>query len=128
MSTLLEAVAGQIATVASLTAGTNLFAGRMPEVPDHCVAVYEYAGREAHYTMGASTMDRPRFQVICRALGYGQATGDAHTIYAGLDAAGVTWSSISILRCVPISSPTAVGVDEQERSLISVRFEVVTAR
>ena len=31
-------------TAVSLTLGTNLFLGRLPESPDTCVAIYETAG------------------------------------------------------------------------------------
>ena len=42
-STILEAVGAHIdANNATLTLGTNLTYGFMPETPDLCVAVYEY--------------------------------------------------------------------------------------
>ncbi len=77
-----------------------------------------------------TTLDLPRIQVLCRAGrdDYGQAGIDAHLLHEGLDVVGVTWSGISVLRCVPISAPDGIGADEMERPMISVRFEVVTAR
>ena len=132
LTELVEAVATQITALdAALVAGSTLFAGRAPETPDRCVTVYEYSGTQAHYAYGVSeVLDQPRIQVLCRAArdDYGQAATDAHLIHEGLDAYGVTWSGISILRFVPLYTPDSIGPDETERPMISVRFEAVTSR
>ena len=50
-------------SAASLTAGTNLFYGRLPEVPDTCVALYETGGGVPDDTMGnnsAPVFENPR--------------------------------------------------------------------
>ena len=68
-ATVLEAVGTIIDTnSATLTLGTNLFLGKMPESPDLCVAVYEYAGTQPLATFGATAIevDRPSVQVVVR--------------------------------------------------------------
>ena len=41
---ILEALADKLTTASVATVGTNLFLGMMPDSPDLCVALYEYAG------------------------------------------------------------------------------------
>lgn len=132
MTALVAAVAAQITALdATLVAGTNLFAGRAPETPDRAVTIFQYAGQGPDEVMGAGTsLDMPRIRLICRAArdDYGQADTDAKLLHDGLDQYAVTWSGISILRCIPISVPEGIGTDDAERPMISVRFEIVTAR
>ena len=64
-STILEAVGAHIdANNATLTLGTNLTYGFMPETPDLCVAVYEYQGIPPMATFGSQgfEIDRPSIQ------------------------------------------------------------------
>jgi len=42
-------------TDVTLTLGTNLFLGRLPESPDTCVAIYETAGTAPTDVFGANT-------------------------------------------------------------------------
>ena len=130
--TILEAVANEINRIdPTLTIGEVLFAGRMPETPDRCVAVFQHQGQGQVETMGdGEVLDQPRIQVLCRASrdDYPTAQADANTIHAGLDAYAVLWSGVSILRCIPISTPSSLGPDPVERPMLSVRFEVVLPR
>ena len=129
---LLEAVAVELNRLdATLTLGEVLFAGKMPEAPDRCVAVMEYAGRPPVETFrDGETLDLPRVQVLCRAGrdDYLTAQADAMGAYGGLDAYAALWSGIHILRCVPISTPSSLGPDSNDRPILSARFEVVTPR
>ena len=50
----------------SLTVGTNLFYGRLPDTPDKCVAIYETGGAAPVDTMSDNTepiVVQPRLQV-----------------------------------------------------------------
>ncbi len=129
---LLLAVVDQVATVGGLTKGTNLFAGRLPEQPDAAVLVYEYEGQPAQYTMGNSgaVLDRPRIQIMVRAARDGYAAGHslAETLHRGLDVTETTWGGYRIHRCQPVSTLSSIGVDEADRPLFTVRFEMLTTR
>jgi hypothetical protein len=41
---ILEALADKLTAASVATVGTNLFIGLMPDKPDVCVGLYEYAG------------------------------------------------------------------------------------
>ena len=45
VSTILEALGTYADAQTTLTSGTNLFGGRMPDNPDTCVCLYEYDGQ-----------------------------------------------------------------------------------
>lgn len=84
----------------SLTAGTNLFEGPLPELPSVgslCVAVTHYASKPSdEYTMGASLTapgyEHESFQVMCRDLDKAVAQATALEIHALLDNLGTTAS------------------------------------
>ena len=129
---LLLAVVDQVASVGGLVKGSTLFAGRLPEQPDAAVLVYEYEGQPAKYTMGnaGNVLDRPRIQVMVRAARDGYATGHAlaETLHRGLDVAEVTWGGYRIHRCQPVSTLSSIGVDDADRPMFTVRFEIMTTR
>ena len=54
------------------TLGTDLFAAFMPDKPDNCVALFEYAGQPMELTMGDSdpVLERPGLQVKVRNTDY----------------------------------------------------------
>jgi hypothetical protein len=70
-----EVTAGLAAASLGLTTATNLFAGRMPETPNDCVALIEYGGLapEPNLGAGATRYESPRFQVMVRSVDW--ATG-----------------------------------------------------
>ena len=130
--TVLVAFIDQVAAVTGLTKGTNLFATRLPELPDAAVCVYEYDGQAAHYTMGDSgdVMDRPRFQVLARGSkhGYAAARDLIGLIHEGLDATEVTWGGYRVHRSMPLYTPSSLGNDEADRPMIGCRFELTVTR
>ena len=48
------------------TVGTDIFLSVLPQSPDVCTALFEYAGSAPKETMG-TMLARPRLQVVCRA-------------------------------------------------------------
>lgn len=70
----------------ALTAGTDLFEGPMPEMPNSCVAVAPTGGEEGDYTMGASLsapgVEITRFQVMVRDAAQATCVSTANTVYA----------------------------------------------
>ena len=66
---ILEAVGDYVDTqVASLTMGTNLFLGMMPNSPDLCAVVFERVGNTPieHLRDGGISVERLRIQVLVR--------------------------------------------------------------
>jgi hypothetical protein len=120
----IEAAVTQIAAGTSLVSGTDLFIARMPSAPDTAVGVYEYDGELPQYVMGAAgaVVDRPRLQVISRAVSYATARDTLATIRVILDAQGVTWSGVGTLRVEPLGSILSLGPDEKDRMRCSCSF------
>lgn len=106
-ATILEAVGTYIdSNDATLTVGTNIHYGYMPESPDLCVAIYEYQGQAPMATFGASAfeVDRPSVQVVVRAPkdDYPAARNLAQDLRILL--AAVTDTTINGLRVVRLAS------------------------
>ena len=128
MSTAVE-IASLVATAASLTAGTDLFANTMPATPDECVAVYEYAGLPSTYVFGSPLIDRefPRIQIVCRGEKQDISTPreTAETIYQAIGA--VANQSVSGTRyhaITPLQPPFLMGHDANGRPLIAFNCQV----
>lgn len=94
-----DVVAYLAAASVGLTAGTNLFEGPMPELPDAapglCVAVTHYASeRSDDYTMTPSLTapgsELERFQVMTRHPTKASAKTTADAVHAKLDNLGTT--------------------------------------
>ena len=70
----------------SLTAGTDLFQGPLPELPADCVAITHTGGEKGEYTMGPSLssagIEMGRFQMAVRRTSRATAFSDANTYYA----------------------------------------------
>jgi hypothetical protein len=131
---LLEDIGTYLAAdVGSLTLGTNLFLGRMPDTPDTCVAVYEYGGEVPVATMNGGAVplvEQPRIQVVTRALGYSSARTLATSIWASLEVL-VNYDSLTsglrYHRVGALQSPFALERDTADRILIAQNFRVQKA-
>jgi hypothetical protein len=119
--------------VGSLTLGTNLFLGRMPDTPDTCVAIYEYGGEVPVATMNAGAVplvEQPRVQVVTRASGYATARTLATTIWASMEVL-VNYDSLTsglrYHRVGALQSPFALERDTADRILVAQNFRVIKA-
>jgi hypothetical protein len=116
---------------ATLTLGTNLFLGRLPDSPDTCVAVYQYGGEAPFGVMGGDSMppvEQPRIQVVVRAAGYSTAETLSRTVWGYLETVlNETLSGTSYLRISAIQSPFPTERDIQERILFAQNFRVSKA-
>ena len=109
------------------TVGTDIFLSVLPQSPDVCTALFEYAGSAPKETMG-TMLARPRLQVVCRAGrdDYPTARDAALDALAVLSAVvDVTWASGRVLRIVPVAWINDMGRDEKDRPLVSANFEVM---
>lgn len=126
---VLEDVGARIdSEIVTLTLGTNLFYGRLPDSPDTCVAVYQYGGEQAVGTMGGDSMpviEQPRIQVVTRASGYVTAQSLATSVWYALEAVlNETLTSTLYYKITAIQSPFPMERDSQDRIMFAQNFKV----
>lgn len=116
---------------ASVTAGTNLFVGRIQQSPDLCVAVADWSSTEPDFTMGTASVDYADLELAVRCARDDYATGEAlaQTLRSivNLMPAG-TYSGLSILRVAPIDAVAAMPPDSNDRPIFSARFQASIQR
>jgi len=117
------------AQVASLTLGTNLFLGRLPDDPDTCVVLYEYGGDAPVNTMGSDAMppvERPRIQIMTRATGYSSARTLSLECWTAIEAVlNESLSGTLYHRISANQSPFPLERDSQDRVLFAQNFRVL---
>lgn len=126
---MLEDLGGYLDTQsASLTLGTNLFLGLIPETVSNCVAIYENSGIAPEFTLGNDNLpviERPELQVIVRDSSYATGRALADSCYRILtQIANQTINSVRYLRVQAIATPTVMDRDENRRVLFSTNFYV----
>jgi len=113
----------------SLTAGTNLFYGRLPDSPDTCVALYETGGQGPEDTMGnnsAPVFENPRVQIIVRASDYASAETLIRDCWDKLQlVSNETLTSTHYFRINAVQSPFALERDSQDRMMMACNFQIV---
>lgn len=130
---MLEALAARLQSASVATPGTDLFLGILPESPDVCVALYEYAGApplEVFRDMD-ETLERPSVQVIVRASRNDYPTArelikDVRDVLT--DITDETISGVRFLRVNQISAINAVGSDENDRPEFTLSLQAVVER
>ena len=114
--------------VGSLTLGTNLFLGRLPDTPDTCVALYEYGGETPVSTMGGDAMppvEQPRIQVNVRAPGYSSSNTLALSVWTALEGIlNETLTATRYHRVAAIQSPFPLERDSADRVIFAQNFRV----
>lgn len=127
---LLEDLGGYLDTqLASLTLGTNLFYGLMPETVDNVVALYENAGAPPNFTMGSGNlpkMERPQLQALVRNTSYSSGRTVCEDVYRTLTAiANQTINGNSYLRVEALGMPSILERDATKRAVFTMNFDVV---
>jgi len=127
VSTLVDIATYLDSQQASLTLGTNLFLGRMPDSPDTCVALYEYGGSAPDNTMGTGlpVLQNPSVQINVRAALYATAESLINSCWGTLE--GIINTSLSgtrYNRMTAIQSPFVLERDSQDRVIFVQNFNV----
>ena len=127
---ILEALADKLTSASVATAGVDCFIGLMPDKPDVCVALYEYAGSPPLEVMqnNDATLERPSVQVMVRASRNDYPTANALMVSVRDTLTGITDETISGVRFLRVnqnSSINHIGTDDNDRpgftlSLMSV--------
>ena len=116
-------------TDTSLTLGTNLFLGRLPDTPDTCVGVFETGGLPPVDTGGGSTLPaftQPRFQTMVRADDYAAASSLAEDIFKKLQLiVNEALSGTKYLRASGLQEPFALDRDSQERMVFVCNYQTM---
>jgi hypothetical protein len=121
-------------TATSLTAGTDLFEGPLPELPDACVAITPTGGEGGEYTMGASLsapgLEMTRFQLAVRNAVQATAISNANSYHALLANLGPTTLSGRLYHHVePIDGePYTIGQDDLMRWRYVANYRAWKAR
>jgi hypothetical protein len=115
----------------TLTLGTNLFLGRMPDTPDTCVAIYETAGNAPDDVFGADSappIENAGLMCHTRAIAYSDCQSLAVDIMKTLSKViNETLTSTAYYKIEAEQSPFALERDEQERMVFSCNFTAVKA-
>lgn len=130
---MLEALAARLQSASVATMATDLFIGMMPNTPDRCVALYEYAGETPLEVMvdNAATLERPSVQVMTRAGRNDYPTARAFMVEVRDVLTAITNETISgetFLRVNQLSAINGLGVDENERPRFTLSLQVVVER
>ncbi len=115
--------------VSSLTAGTDLFQGPLPELPNDCVSITHTGGEAGEYTMGPSLssagIETSRFQMCVRRTARATAFADANSYYALIANLGpITLASGKIYQNVESldGQPYNLGQDDQDMWRVVCNF------
>lgn len=130
MSTLLDIATYLDSQQASLTLGTNLFLGRMPDSPDACVALYEYGGSAPDNTMGGGlpVLQNPSVQIAVREVLYASAESLINLCWGTLESIiDMSLSGTRYNRVTAIQSPFVLERDSQDRVIFVQNFNVTRA-
>lgn len=115
--------------VATLTLGTNLFLGRIPDDPDTCVALFEYGGNAPTSTMGGDALppiENPNIQVLTRGSGYASARTLAFECWTAIEAIlNETLTATLYHRVSANQSPFPLERDSQDRVIWAQNFRVM---
>ena len=126
---LLEDIGGYIDTNTSLTLGTDLFLGLLPETPSNCVSIFENSGVAPLFTQGSAglpVLEKPQLQFIVRDASYSNGRSVAETLYRLLTQVfNQTINSNLYLRIEAISVPSVMDRDQTKRVLFTCNFDVV---
>lgn len=125
-------VANFVATACSLTVGTDLFMGRLPDNPDACGAVFEYQGKAGDYVLGSADpiLEHPRVQIAFRGdpFDYETPRDLAETAYQAAAAlAHQTLTSTRYLVMEPLQPPFLLKNDKNDRPVIAFNCQISKA-
>lgn len=129
----LEALADRLTSASVATTATNLFIGLLPDTPDVCVALFEYAGAPPMEVLRSNdaTLEQPSIQVMVRASRNDYPTARAlienvrDTLTAITDE---TISGVRFLRVHNLNAINALGTDEKDRPEFSLSLRAVVER
>lgn len=125
---ILDEILGHLESDGVGASGSNLFWDFLPDTPDRCVSIFEYAGERPQRTKGGVYRMLPRLQVITRAPDFEAAMTKALEVYTSLarvDGAvlnGTFYDRIDPLQ-EPFTDPSGRDGRGRSRVLCNYRLE-----
>lgn len=130
---ILEALADKLVSASVGSLATNIFIGLLPDQPDKCLALYEYAGEEPRevFRNEAASIEVPTVVVMARGARNDYPTArdfaaDARDALCAI--VDETISSVRFLRVKETSSINYVNSDDNDRPRFTVTFTVYVER
>jgi hypothetical protein len=123
---LLDDIATYLQSQGVGAVGTDLFNGSLPDEPDNCVALFEYAGSPPDLHWNG---EYPGLQVRVRNTSYPAARAKIETVITKLH--GLTETMLSDTRYLLIranQSPESLGQDASNRVELVVNFSIIKTR
>ena len=115
-------------TDTALTAGTNLFASKLPNDPDVAVAVYELTSGPPEYVHGGDGgpwAERPRLQCYVRHTNYADGRDLANDVWRKLQTiANQDLSGVRYHRCQAVTSVNFLRFDELDRPVFTMNMSI----
>lgn len=114
-----------------LPPGVQVSLSQLPNTPDDCVGLLEYAGAPPRYAKREDhpTLRRTRFQAVCRSKGYRAARERAEAVLGALGgvsghaaASGERYASVRAL-----GEPMPLNRDDSGRWIVSCNYEALRA-
>lgn len=104
------------------TRGENLFAAELPNKPDSCICLYEYAGKiPTHF----ANHRHPGLQIVVRNPNYLLGRAKIELIYGLLSTIEqIETQTKHYLKFAPVQEPTPLGKDAFNRHLFVQNFIV----
>jgi len=100
------------------TVDTDIFVGFMPDSPESCVCLYEYAGKIPIWTHDGKKLMRPGLQVVARGSVYSTVRAKLQEIEDLLD--GITNTTIGSTFYLSIWASQSVIPMGWEKNLVNV--------
>ena len=123
---MLAEIGAYLATKSVGTVGTDIFLGQMPDQPDNCIALFEYAGSPPDLHWNG---EYPGLQVRVRNKSYAAARSKIREVMAALH--GLHEQTLSGTRYLLIKargSPEILKRDASNRIELVLNFEIIKER
>jgi Bacteriophage minor capsid protein len=118
-------VVDEIAAYLRANGITKVYECAMPDSPDKCVAVYEYAGFAPNFGHDGQHWENPHIQCLSRAPTYPDARQQAQQVYNLLNGqTNVVINGGNYLSIKALQNPFAILPDENQRDRVVINFEL----
>jgi len=128
MAALLDDIRAKL-IAASVGTTSNIFIGEMPDTPDACICLYEYAGSPPDLTHDSQEIEHPGLQVKVRNASYSTGRAKIESVVTALHlTANTTLTATKYLFIRANQSPFCLGRDASRRWEWVVNFTVSKER
>ena len=123
---MLREIGAYLATKSIGTVGTDIFLGLMPDQPDNCIALFEYAGSPPDLHWAG---EYPGLQVRVRNKSYAAGRAKIEEVVKELHGAHeLTLNGTRYLLIKARGSPEVLKRDNNNRVELFVNFEIIKER